>query len=263
MRDSTRDGPRDGAGERGVHETASTGAPRPELAGTFVLLSDTLVDDFDVADFLGMLTVRVVELTAAAEAGILLLDEHDTLQVMAASQERSRLLELFQLQHEEGPCLECSTTGRAIAVPDLTSERERWPRFAPHALEIGFHAVLAVPMRLRGRVLGALNLFYTAKGAIDAVDQALVQAFADVATIGLLQRSTAQDAQIHLGQVQHALQSRIVIEQAKGIVAEQASMSVDDAFERLRAHSRHHNRPLRELARAVIAGEVSAADLGA
>lgn len=231
------------------------------LVETFVALADTLVDDFDVVEFLSMLTWRVVELSIATEAGILLADETGDLQVMAASKERTRLLELFQIQNAEGPCRECFLTGRPVAVPDLELERDRWPRFAPRALEVGFRSVQAVPLRLRGEVLGAMNLFIAEPGGVDSGDATLVQALADIATIGLLQRRTTLNAQLHLGQVQHALQSRIVIEQAKGIVAQQAGISVDDAFERLRRHSRNHNRALHDLALAVIHGELTVTSL--
>ncbi|MEX0705064.1 MAG: GAF and ANTAR domain-containing protein, partial [Nitriliruptoraceae bacterium] len=205
------------------------------LVETFVTLADTLVADFDVIEFLSALTVRVVELSIATEAGILLADETGDLQFMAASNERTRLLELFQIQNAEGPCQECFTTGRPVEVPDLELEQERWPRFAPRALDVGFRSVLAVPMRLRGEVLGAMNLFITNPGGMVApADRTLVQALADIATIGLLQRRTTLNAQLHLGQVQHALHSRIVIEQAKGIIAQQADIPVDHAFDRIR-----------------------------
>lgn len=231
------------------------------LVQTFVTLADTLVDDFDVVDFLSMLTLRVVELSIATEAGILLADETGNLQVMAASKERTRLLELFQIQSAEGPCRECYLTGQPVAVADLELETERWPQFAPRALEVGFRSIQAVPLRLRGEVLGAMNLFLTEPGGIEPEDRLLIQALADVATIGLLQRRTTLNAQLHLGQVQHALQSRIVIEQAKGILAQQADIPIDEAFDRLRSHSRNHNQRLHDLALAVTNGELDATSL--
>lgn len=246
-----------GAGARG-------GAPPSDqraLVETFVELADTLVDDFDVVEFLSRLTWRVVELSIATEAGILLADESGDLQVMAASKERTRLLELFQIQNAEGPCRDCFLTGQPVAVPDLELERDRWPRFAPRAVEVGFRSVQAVPLRLRGEVLGAMNLFIADPGGVDPADLSLVQALADIATIGLLQRRTALNAQLHLGQVQHALHSRIIIEQAKGIIAQQAGIVVDDAFELLRAHSRNNNRAVHDLARAVIDGDMTATHL--
>ena len=231
------------------------------LVETFVALADTLVDDFDVVEFLSLLTLRVVELSIATEAGILLADETGALQVMAASQERTRLLELFQIQNDEGPCRDCYLTGHPVAVPDLELEKDRWPQFAPRAIDVGFRSVQAVPLRLRGEVLGAMNLFIARPGGLDPADLPLVQSLADIATIGLLQRRTTLNAQLHLGQVQHALQSRIVIEQAKGIVAQQAGISVDDAFERLRAYARNNNRRVHDLALAVIEGDATATSL--
>ncbi len=231
------------------------------LVETFVALADTLVDDFDAVEFLSLLTLRVVELSIADESGILLADETGDLQVMAASKERTRLLELFQTQNDEGPCRECFLTGEPLAVPDLELERDRWPRFAPRALEVGFRSVQAVPLRLRGEVLGAMNLFIAQPGGVDPADLPLVQAMADIATIGLLQRRTALNAQLHLGQIQHALQSRIIIEQAKGIIAQQADISVDEAFEVLRAHSRNNNRRVHDVAMAIIDGDVTATSL--
>ncbi len=246
-------------------ETGERGSPlqsdQRALVETFVALADSLVDDFDVVEFLSMLTLRVVQLSIATEAGILLADEAGDLQVMAASKERTRLLELFQIQNAEGPCRECFISGRPVAVPDLELERDRWPLFAPRALEVGFRSVQAVPLRLRGEVLGAMNLFIAQPGGVDPADLPLVQSLADIATISLLQRRTTLNAQLHLGQVQHALQSRIVIEQAKGIVAQQAGISVDDAFERLRAYSRNHNSRVHDLALAVIDGNVTATSL--
>jgi len=241
--------------------TSTLQSDQTGLVATFVALADTLVDDFDLLEFLSLLTSRVVELSIATEAGILLADETGDLQVMAASKERTRLLELFQIQNDEGPCRECFITGQPVAVPDLELERDRWPLFAPRAVAVGFRSVQAVPLRLRGEVLGAMNLFIAEPGGIDPADLPLVQALADIATIGLLQRRTALNAQLHLGQVQHALHSRIVIEQAKGVIAQQAGISVDDAFERLRKHSRNHNRAIHDIALAIIHGELAATSL--
>jgi hypothetical protein len=231
------------------------------LVDTFVTLADTLVDDFDVVEFLSMLTSQVVAHSIATEAGILLADENGALQVMAASKERTRLLELFQIQNAEGPCQECFTTGRTVTVSDLELEQDRWPRFAPRALAVGFRSVQAVPMRLRGEILGAMNLFIAEPGGIQPADQTVAQALADIATIGLLQRRTILNAQLHLGQIQHALHSRIAIEQAKGFIAQQAGISMDDAFERLRDHARNHNQRLHDLALAVVNGELTATEL--
>ncbi len=231
------------------------------LVDTFVDLADTLVEDFDVVEFLSMLSERVVEVSIASEAGILLADETGALQFMASSDERSHLLELFQVQNREGPCQDCFTTGEAIAVDDLAEARDRWPLFVDRALATGFRSAQAVPLRLRGEILGALNLFMSDPGGLDESDLAVVQAMADVATIGLLQQRQLDRAHTVADQLQGALHSRIGIEQAKGIVSEQAKLSMDEAFAWLRAHARNTNRKLGEVARAVVAGELGASDL--
>jgi GAF domain-containing protein len=232
-----------------------------QLVETFVALADTLVEDFDLVEFLSTLTERVVELEIASEVGILLVDEAGDLQFMAASHERAHLLELFQVQSEEGPCQDCFFTGLPVAVADLEHERDRWPLFAPKALETGFRSVQAVPLRLRGTILGAMNLFLTDPGGITGDVLAVVQAMADVATIGLLQQRELHRAHAVEGQLQHALNSRIGIEQAKGILSEQAGIPMDAAFELLRSHSRDRNHKLGDVARAVVEGVLTSSDL--
>ena len=138
-------------------------------AKTFVELADNLVADFDLIDFLRLLTDRCVGLLGASAAGVLLADRDGELRVMAASDEQVRLLELFQLQNDEGPCLDCFRTGTPVIVPDLNEEVDRWPRFVTAAHRSGFGAVQALPMRLRDEVVGALNLFRTAPGPFDPV----------------------------------------------------------------------------------------------
>lgn len=241
--------------------TERTGVRERRLVETFVSLADTLVEDFDLVEFLSALTERVMVLELASEAGILLVDETGDLQFVAASHERTHLLELFQVQNQEGPCQDCFTSGRPVGVTDLGQERDRWPLFAEKALSTGFRSVQAVPLRLRGTVLGAMNLFLTYPGGLDDDDQAIVQAMADVATIGLLQQRELYRAHSVEGQLQHALHSRISLEQAKGILSEQASLEMDDAFELLRAYSRDHNRKLGDVARNVVDGGLTATDL--
>lgn len=180
---------------------------------------------------------------------------------MAASHERTHLLELFQVQNQEGPCQDCFTTGTAIAVEDLQDERERWPGFVDRAVAAGFRSVQAVPLRLRGTILGAMNLFLTEPGGIAESSQTVVQAMADVATIGLLQQRELHRAQTVEAQLQHALHSRISIEQAKGIVSEQAGVTMDAAFDVLRAYSRNHGIKLSEVSRSVVDGRLDARSL--
>jgi len=224
-----------------------------ELADVFVEMADTLVDDFDVIEFLHVLTERCVQLLGVSAAGLLLTDGRDTLQVVAASSERTRLLELFQLQTDQGPCVECFRTGQPVSVADLPSAG-RWPRFTAAAAEVGFTAVHAVPMRLRTEVIGALNFFDTSPGPLGAGKLRIGQALADVATIGLLQQRAIHRRDVLTEQLQTALNSRVLIEQAKGVLAERLHVDVADAFTLLRNGARSHNRRLSELAQAIIDG---------
>lgn len=232
-----------------------------ELVETFVELADTLVEDFDLVEFLSALTERVVRLEMAAEVGILLVDEAGDLQFIAASHERTQMLELFQVEHEEGPCQDCFSTGLPVRVPDLALASDRWPLFAPKALAMGFRSVQAVPLRLRGTVLGAMNLFLNQPGGISPEGLTVIQALGDVATIGLLQQRELHRAHSVESQLQHALHSRISIEQAKGILSEQAQLTTDAAFELLRRYARDNNRKLATVAAEVVAGTTTSEDL--
>jgi GAF domain-containing protein len=224
------------------------------LAMTFVELADTLVDDFDVVDLLVLLTERCVELLDASAAGLLLADGNGTLRVMAATSEAIEVVELFQVQKDEGPCRDCYHAGVAVSAADLAREEERWPRFAPVAVAAGLRAAHALPLRLRGRVLGAMNLFRAEPGALTPVDVAVGQALADAATISLLQSRALQDVQAVAEQLEGALSSRVAIEQAKGILAERLGLGMDDAFARLRRYARSRRSLLTDIAHQVIAG---------
>jgi GAF domain-containing protein len=233
-----------------------------QLSQTFVELADTLVADFDIVDFLHVLAIRCVELLDAAEGGLLLSDQRGGLRVMASSTERARLLELFELQNEQGPCLDCYRSGEAVMVTDLEEEVVRWPLFAPEALAAGFRSVVSLPMRCRSQVIGALNLFRLEPGPLGPDDMAAGQAMADVATIGILQQRAAKESMRLVEQLQSALNSRIVLEQAKGVLAERAQTSLDEAFKRMRSFARSNNRLLHDVALEVISGGVTAEDLG-
>jgi GAF domain-containing protein len=224
-----------------------------ELADVFVEMADTLVDDFDLIDFLHVLTERCVQLLGVSAAGLLLTDGQDALQVVAASSERTRLLELFQLQADEGPCLDCFRTGQPVSVVDLAST-DRWPQFTAAAAEVGFGAVHALPMRLRNEVIGALNLFDSRPGALDPQTLSIGQALADVATIGLLQQRTIRRSDVLVEQLQTALNTRVLIEQAKGVVAERLRVDMAEAFTLLRSEARGSNRRLADLAQAIVDG---------
>ncbi|MFI6510936.1 GAF and ANTAR domain-containing protein [Streptosporangium sp. NPDC050855] len=220
-------------------------------AQTFVELADTLVVGFDVIDFLQTLAERCVDLLDVDAAGILLADPRGSLTLVAASTEQVRLLELFQLQNEEGPCLDCYHSGRPVICPDLAAPPQRWPRFAAAAHQVGFAAVQAFPLRLRDQVLGAMNLFSATTEAVSPDHVAVAQALADVATIGITHERTLRRQQLVTEQLQHALNSRIVIEQASGMLAERGQIPIAEAFALMRAHARNHNERLSAVARQV------------
>lgn len=238
-------------------QQSRTDLARPRsIEAIFVLLADTLVADFDVVEVLNLLANACVELLGATAAGILLGDQRGNLQVMASSSEQSRLLEVFQLQNDEGPCLDCYRGAQPISVADLSEMSARWPRFVPAAEALGFRAVHALPMRLRDDTLGALNLFHDVAMPMTEADLQVAQAFADTATIGLLQQRALHAANLLAEQLQTALNSRVVIEQAKGVLAAYGQINMDEAFVRLRDYARNNNKRLSDVARDVAAGDV-------
>lgn len=227
------------------------------LSQTFVELADTLVTGFDVVDFVHVLIDRCVDVLGASAAGLMLVDNRAGLQVMASSDDRAHLLELFQLQSHEGPCLDCHRSGRPIVAEDLEVEDRRWPTFAPEARAAGFRSVNAIPMRLREDVIGALNLFSTDAGGLLEADTRAAQAMADVATIGILHQRAAVDTRVTMEQLQTALNSRVIIEQAKGLLAERVKVDLDQAFRLLRGHARAGNRRLTDVAADLLEGRLS------
>jgi hypothetical protein len=231
------------------------------LAETFVELADTLVDDFDVIEFLQVLASRCVELLDVSAAGLVLADQDGSLRVVAASDERARVLELFEVQNDEGPCRDCYRLGAAVVNVDLDEARDRWPRFAEKAIAGGFGSANAMPLRLRSHVVGSLNLFHTGVTGLSSAELPLAQALADAATIGILQQRTIRQSEIVARQLQAALTSRVIIEQAKGVVAERLQLSPDDAFGVLRAAARSHNWLLSDLARKVASGSADVPQL--
>jgi GAF domain-containing protein len=231
------------------------------LVETLVTLSDTLVDTYDLIDFMQTLAVRCVELLDVSEAGIMLGDPDGKLRHVACSSEQMRLVELIELQVEEGPCFDAYTTHAAVSYVSPEDALARWPLFTPHAREAGFEAVAAVPMRLRSQIIGALNLFSTDRTPLGQHDLAVAQAMADIATIGILQERTIHDSRAFSGQLEVALDSRVAIEQAKGIVAERNHVAVDEAFQQIRRYARHNNRLLSEIARQISAGTLLPIDL--
>jgi GAF domain-containing protein len=232
------------------------------LSKIFVEVADTLVDDFDLLDFLHMLTVRTASLIGASAVGLLLADQRGELQFMAASEEKARVLEVFQVQVNEGPCFDAYRQAQPVINADLRNAEERWPKFTPHALAAGFRSVHAFPMRVRREVVGALNVFGgTVGGNFDDGDVQVVQALTDVAAIALLQERAVRRGEILTEQLQGALNSRIVIEQAKGAISQANGISIDAAFGVLRGYARRDNRKLTDVAHEVLADPTRLSDL--
>lgn len=233
-----------------------------ELVAAFVQLADTLVDDYDSSDLIQYLLDRAVELLPADAGAVLLADERGELQVFASTDETAAGLELLQLQSRNGPCLQAYRTGERVLSEDLAADGERWPEFTAAAHAQGFRSVYALPLRLREERLGAMNLFGTAgSGTLSGDDLAVGRALADIASIGLLQARMLADHKSVNSQLQRALGSRIVIEQAKGVLSAQGDLHPETAFEALRGYARHHRRRLPDLARAIVERGVDAAEV--
>jgi len=229
------------------------------LSRAFVKLADTLVDDYDIIDVLDQLVGYCVELLAADAAGLLLVDSRGTLRVVAASSEDANLMELLQLEADEGPCMECFGSGLPVSVTDLGDTTSRWPRFVAAVAQRGaFRSVHALPLRLRGETIGAMNLFHRQPGPLPEADLALGQALADVATIGILSERSIRRGEVLSEQLQTALTSRAIIEQAKGVLAQHGDLSMHAAFDRLRSYARNRNKRLSEVARQVVEDDLGA-----
>ena len=225
-----------------------------DVVRSLVEMADTLVDDYDVVDLLTGLTDRCVNLLGVSAAGVMLASPEGSLGLVASSSEAMRLLELFELQAQEGPCLDAFRTGQRIEHEDLQAGAGRWPSFSAAALKAGFASALALPLRLREATLGALNLLSVARTPMDEADVIVARAFADLATLSIVQHRAATEAQRLNEQLSGALTSRVVIEQAKGVISERAGVDLAEAFSRLRAYARNHNLRLTDVAEAAING---------
>lgn len=231
------------------------------LASTFVELADTLVADFDVVDFLTMLVARCAVLLDGSEVGLAIANRQGLLRVLASSSERMRILELVEVQNEEGPCRDCYRTGEQILNQNVDTAGSVWPRFVPMAREAGFRMLHAVPMRLRGQTIGAINIFDPSSRRLADHEANMTQAFADVATIGILQERGTKDQALLSTQLGRALETRVAIEQAKGVLAERLKITMDESFNLLRRHARANNLRLADVAVTVTQGELPAAAL--
>lgn len=227
------------------------------VSAAFVKIADTLVADYDVFDLLHTLVDESVGILDAAAAGLVLVDPAGDLQVMASTSEESQLVEVLQLEAGAGPCVDCYRTGAVVTIDDIAAQGSRWPLFQSSALSQGFRSLHAVPMRLRSRTIGALNLFGHEPGPLTADDAAIAQAFADVATITLLQERAARESALINEQLQRALNSRILIEQAKGVIAHTSNVDMSAAFALLRGYARAHNQTIYETADKVINRKIS------
>ena len=231
------------------------------VSRAFVALADTLVDDYDIIDLLDQLIAHSVTLLAADAAGIMLGDPHQQLRVVAASSEDAELMELLQLQNEQGPCMDCYRTSAPVSVPDL-ADATQWPAFTAAVMEAGpFRSVHALPLRLRGEAIGALNLFHRTPGPLPPADLALGQALADVATIGILQERAIRRGEVLNEQLQTALTSRVVVEQAKGVLAQHHGLTMDAAFDQLRRYARAHSLRLANVARQLTTRRLNPATI--
>lgn len=227
-----------------------------DIVGAFVALATSLADGADLVETLTGLTVDCVRLLDVRAAGLLLADTRGVLHLVAASSEEATTLELFQLQRAEGPCLDCVRSGERVSAPDLSDEADRWPQFVRAAKEGGFASVHAVPLRLRDHVLGALNLFGAEPGNLGRDDLELAQALAHVASVALVQDKAAGDKDLIVTQLNAALASRVVLEQAKGVLAERGGLEMDAAFAAMRLFARDNNQRISDVAAAVVARQV-------
>lgn len=234
---------------------------RDDLAKVFVELADTLIADFDIVDFLQRLTEYAVDLLGVHGAGVIITDQRGEFQSMASTSRGAHLIELMELQSNEGPCLDAVRNGAPLTNVELHSSGERWPHFRQACEQEGVQVAHALPLRLRAQVVGALNLFSVTTELLSPSDIELGQALADVATIGLLQQRAVHESERLAEQLQSALNSRILIEQAKGVLSARAGVSLSEAFDLMRQAGRSSNRSLRDLATHVVDGTLSVEQL--
>lgn len=223
-----------------------------QLVDAFATLADTLVDDYDAVELLQTLVDNCRDLLDVTAAGILLADLDGNLEVVASTSEASRLVEVMQLSAQAGPCIDCYTSGKAVSVPDISTSPPKWDKFRESAAQQGFASVFALPMRLRETTIGALNLLRADSGELNERDVRAAQALADVATIGILHARSLRESDAVRGQLQRALNSRIVIEQAKGVLSQTNKMTTDDAFNLMRQYARSHGMLLSNVAESIV-----------
>jgi len=231
------------------------------LNSAFVAVADTLTANYDVVDLLHTLVTECTAIVSATAGGLMLADPAGRLQLVASTDESAELVELMQLAAGAGPCLDCYAAGTSVSVLDIDADGGAWPDFRVAALDQGYRSVHATPMKLRGEVIGTMNLFLSSAGALSERDAAVVQALADVATIGVLQQRIATESHVVAEQLQRALDSRVLIEQGKGALSQALGLTMDQAFAALRAYSRNNNVPLNEVAARVTGRTISAQEI--
>ncbi|MGW0903191.1 ANTAR domain-containing protein [Streptomyces sp. NPDC002853] len=222
------------------------------IARTFVELADTLVEDFDVIDFLHQMTVRCQELLDVTDAAVFLAHPNLNLHSPAPCDPSPALQDVVDAACRQGPAVDAHRTTRPVASLRLVDAAARWPQFTPHLLNAGYTLATALPMRLRQDNIGSLLLLHTGDRALNPDDLALAQALADAATIGLIQARTIRQQHTVNEQLHGALQSRIIIEQAKGVLAARSNVTLNQAFDVLRRYARQHRILLSRVARDVI-----------
>ncbi|MET8468852.1 GAF and ANTAR domain-containing protein [Streptomyces sp. NPDC006422] len=230
------------------------------LARAFLELADTLTDGFYLVDFLHVLTDHMLALLDVTAIGVVMVDAQGRMVDVTASTHTAHQLEEAQIEFDEGPCKDSCRTHEQVGPVDLTGPgaSERWPRFTETARAAGFTAVAALPLRLREEVIGAVNVFHARRDALHPAGLRLGQALADAATIGILHQRLSQDQAERVGQLQTALNSRIIIEQAKGCLGARLDIAPDAAFARLRSYARARRTPLTRLSQQVVDGRVQA-----
>jgi GAF domain-containing protein len=224
------------------------------VAEVCVELSDTLVPHFTPLDHLSTLCERCVELLDITAAATVLSDRPDDRFVVAVAPERSRLREVLAVAATEGPGTDLGGTGQCVLSDAFQDEVDRWRAFGRAATAAGFESAHALPLRCRAEVVGMLALLHEHPHRVSDADHHLGQLLADTATIGLLQHRAVSTAEGVQAQLQCALTSRVLIEQAKGVLAQQGHVDVDDAFHVMRRYARAHNLRLVDVARTVTTG---------
>ncbi len=224
------------------------------VAQALVEMASTFVSDFDVVELSTSLASSCVELTGISAAAVMVATEEGELRVLGSSSEETRVLELFELQAEEGPGLDAFRSAEPVDPVVLHAGGGPWPRFSAAALSQGYQSVSAFPLRFREMTIGALSLFSAGRAALSEHDAVVAGALADCAAIGIVAHRSVDEQQRTIDQLSNALRSRIVIEQAKGIIAERAGVDLPEAFDRLRGYARDHGLRLTDVAHAAVEG---------